>query len=66
SFWQQLTATDFSFLEKLDTMNNRYIDNANFFSVETPDQESDDGLYDLLLGEYKDWIPKARKLGLLE
>lgn len=66
SFWQQLTATDFSFLEKLDTMDNRFIDNANFFSVETPDQESDEGLYDLLLGEYKDWIPKARKLGLLE
>lgn len=66
SFWQQLTETDFSFLEKLDTMDNRFIDNANFFSVETPDQESDEGLYDLLLGEYKEWIPKARKLGLLE
>ncbi len=65
-FWQQLTSTDFSFLEKLDTMQNRYIDNANFFSVEMPDQESDEGLYDLLLGEYKEWIPKARKLGLLE
>jgi stress response protein SCP2/uncharacterized protein YegL len=66
SFWQQLTETDFSFLEKLDTMDNRFIDNANFFSVETPDQESDEGLYDLLLGEYKEWIPKARKLDLLE
>lgn len=66
SFWQKLTETDFSFLEKLDTMNNRFIDNANFFSVETPDQESDEALYDLLLSEYKEWIPKARQQGLLE
>jgi len=65
-FWQQLTSTDFSFLEKLDTMQSRFIDNANFFSVEMPDQESDESLYDLLLGEYKDWIPKARAQGLLE
>ena len=65
-FWQKLTETDFSFLEKLDTMNNRFIDNANFFSVEAPDQETDEGLYDLLLAEYKEWIPKARQLGLLD
>ncbi len=64
-FWQKLTATDFSFLEKLDTMNNRFIDNASFFSVEAPDQETDEGLYDLLLTEYKEWIPKAKQLGLL-
>jgi len=65
-FWQKLTETDFSFLEKLDTMDNRFIDNANFFSVEAPDQETDEGLYDLLLTEYKEWIPKARQLGLLD
>ena len=65
-FWQKLTETDFSFLEKLDTMNNRFIDNANFFSVEAPDQETDEGLYDLLLTEYKEWIPKARQSGLLD
>jgi hypothetical protein len=47
-------------------MNNRFIDNANFFSVEAPDQETDEDLYDLLLAEYKEWIPKARQLGLLD
>jgi hypothetical protein len=65
-FWQRLTETDFSFLEKLDTMNNRFIDNANFFSVESPDKETDEDLYDLMLAEYKEWIPKARQLGLLD
>ena len=64
-FFASLFATDFAFLEKLDAMTGRYLDNANFFSVLKPDEFTDEVLYDLLLGEYKDWLPQARKLGLL-
>ena len=46
-------------------MAGRYLDNANFFSVLKPDEHPDEALYDLLLGEYKAWLPQARKLGLL-
>lgn len=64
-FFARLLETDFSFLEKLDTLEGRHIDNANFFSVEKPDQESDEDLYELLLLEYKVWLPLARQRGLL-
>ncbi len=64
-FFASLFASDFSFLEKLDAMTGRYLDNANFFSVLKPDEFTDEVLYDLLLGEYKSWLPQARKLGLL-
>jgi len=64
-FFASLFASDFAFLEKLDAMTGRYLDNANFFSVFKPDEHPDEALYDLLLGEYKSWLPQARKLGLL-
>ena len=64
-FFKSLFGSDFAFLEKLDSLDGRLVDNANFFSVLKPDEYPDDELYDLLLGEYKDWLPKARKLGLL-
>ena len=65
SLLDAMLRTNFSFLEKLDTMPGRYIDNANFFSVETPDEHDDDTLYQLLLNEYKDWLVKARQQNLL-
>lgn len=64
-FFARLFETDFAFLEKLDTMPGRYLDNANFFSVGKPDEYPDEELYDLLLGEYKTWLPQARQRGLL-
>jgi stress response protein SCP2 len=51
--------TSFTFLEELDEMEGRFIDNANFFSVEDPAQIADDELYDLLLEEYPGWVKKA-------
>ena len=65
-FFASLFASDFAFLEKLDAMTGRYLDNANFFSVLKPDEFTDEVLYDLLLAEYKGWLPQARKLGLLK
>ncbi len=65
AFLKSALASDFTFLENLDTMSNRYIDNANFFSVEEPQSISDDELYHLLMTEYPQWLKLAKTNGLL-
>jgi len=57
--------SDFPFLEKLDELDGRLIDNAGFFAVASPDEHSDADLYDLLMGEYPDWVRQAGQHGLL-
>ena len=59
-------ASDFSFLEKLDGMSDRYVDNANLFSLEDPESISDEKLYDLLMTEYPGWLKLARNRHLLK
>ncbi|MFC5513701.1 VWA domain-containing protein [Massilia jejuensis] len=56
---------DFPFLEKLDELDGRLIDNADFFSVASPDEHSDAALYDLLMTEYPAWLKLATQHGLL-
>ena len=43
---------DFQFLEELDDMPGRFVDNADFFSVADPAALSDEQLYDLMMNEY--------------
>jgi len=57
--------SDFPFLEKLDELDGRLIDNADFFSVATPDEHADAALYDLLMTEYPQWVAQARRHGLI-
>ncbi|MDY0974813.1 VWA domain-containing protein [Massilia sp. CFBP9012] len=57
--------SDFPFLEKLDELDGRLIDNADFFSVASPDEHSDGALYDLLMNEYPQWVSQARQRGLI-
>lgn len=57
--------SDFPFLEKLDELDGRLIDNADFFAVASPDEHSDDQLYDLLMTEYPGWVKQAAQHGLL-
>ncbi|MCD2518985.1 VWA domain-containing protein [Massilia sp. G4R7] len=57
--------SDFPFLEKLDDLSGRLIDNADFFSVASPDEHSDAALYDLLMTEYPGWVRQAREHGLI-
>ena len=59
------TDSDFPFLEKLDELSGRFVDNADFFSVASPDEHADGELYDLLMTEYPSWLKQARQLGLL-
>jgi hypothetical protein len=56
---------DFQFLEELDDMPGRFVDNADFFSVADPADLSDEQLYDLMMNEYPGWLKLARAQGLL-
>ncbi len=51
----------FEFLERLDTLTGRFIDNANFANVNDLSAISDDELYKLLLEEYSDWLALCRQ-----
>lgn len=64
-FFRSLAASDFRFLEELDNLHGRFIDNANFFSVEDPSNISDEELYDLLMKEYPTWLKQASEKGLI-
>lgn len=66
-FWQFMAigSGSFRFLKKLDTMSNRYVDNANFFSIDNPDSISDEALYDLLMTEYPSWVKQAKVKSLI-
>ncbi len=55
----------FSFLQALDTMTGRFIDNANFFALDDLNKISDSELYNRLLNEYPSWLKEARKKGIL-
>ncbi len=59
------SGSEFEFLEELDAMTGRFVDNANFFAVEDPATIPDADLYELLMGEYPGWLQLARQRGLL-
>lgn len=56
---------EFKFLEELDDLGGRHVDNANFFAVVDPANIRDDQLFELLMGEYPGWLTQARTKGLL-
>jgi stress response protein SCP2 len=62
----QFADSDFPFLENLDALDGRLIDNANYFSVATPDEHPDAALFDLLMSEYPEWVKLARRQGMLD
>jgi hypothetical protein len=56
----------FYFLDKLDNLSGRNIDNANFFKVPDLSTKSDDDLYSLLLNEFPSFINEARNKRLIK
>jgi len=66
-FWQFIGIghENFKFLKKLDTMEGRLIDNANFFEIKNINEIIDEKLYDLLLSEYPTWEKLAKNNGLI-
>ncbi len=56
----------FSFLENLDNLPGRLIDNANFFQIQDLAKMSDQELYSKLLGEFPDWLKLAKTHNLIK
>lgn len=56
---------NFHFLEHLDTMEGRYVDNANYFSITEPDDIHESHFYNLLMTEYPLWIERIREKNML-
>lgn len=54
------------YLEHLDDMLGRVVDNANFFQVRDIKKMKDEELYEKLLEEYGDWTAAARMAGILQ
>lgn len=67
-FWQfvGIGSERFAFLDKLDHLSGRKIDNANFLKIDNIAKLSDEDLYDRLLTEYPSWLKEARQSGIVQ
>lgn len=67
-FWQFMGVgtANFSYLEKLDDLDGRYIDNADFFSVASLTSKTDEQMYEALTNEYPGWLKEAVRKGLVK
>lgn len=67
-FWQfiGIGRERFNFLEELDDMQGRFVDNADFFKITDISKISDEELYDKLLTELPSWIDTVRQKGLIQ
>lgn len=54
-----------SFLEKLDDLTGRVVDNASFFHAANPHAVTDEQLYDGITREFAGWLTAARAAGVI-
>lgn len=66
-FWQfvGIGREKFSFLQKLDDLSGRHVDNADFFKVDDIKNVTDEELYGKLLTEFPDWLSEVKAKGML-
>jgi uncharacterized protein YegL len=66
-FWQfvGIGKEKFNFLQKLDDLTERFIDNADFFKLNDFNSISDEELYDRILTEFPTWLKEAREKGII-
>ncbi|MFB9994542.1 VWA domain-containing protein [Deinococcus oregonensis] len=68
-FWKfmgiEAGRVDFDFLEKLDDLKGRRVDNADFFRVPAPIRIPDGELFELLVNELDSWQRDAKAQGIL-
>lgn len=55
----------FPYLEKLDELPNRFLDNAGFMHINDISSIDDSSLYGGLLNEYPEWFEEASSKGIL-
>jgi hypothetical protein len=69
-FWQFIglnkNEDEFEFLQALDDLKGRVIDNADFFQLNDIDEIDDDFLYNRLMTEFPSWIQQAKSQGILK
>lgn len=53
------------FLEKLDDLRGRTVDNASFFHARDPHRVTDSALYDGITHEYAGWLAAAAAVGIV-
>jgi hypothetical protein len=53
------------FLEKLDDLGGRAVDNASFFHAAVPHAVTDEQLYDGITREFAGWLAAARTAGII-
>lgn len=66
-FWKFLSIgqQSMAFLEQLDTLTQRFVDNANYEPVGDVDAISDALLFKKMLEEFPDWLKEVRTKGLI-
>lgn len=66
-FWQfvGVGGTSYGILEELDTMEGRYVDNANFFALDDFMTAPNDELYSRLLEEFPSWLREVKSKGMI-
>lgn len=66
-FWQfvGVGGSNYGVLEKLDTMEGRYVDNANFCALDDFKKVSNQELYSRLLNEFPQWMKEIRQKGMI-
>lgn len=66
-FWQfvGIGEESFKFLQKLDDLSGRYVDNADFFKVQDIAKIPDEELYEKLLTEFPAWLEEIKTKGML-
>lgn len=66
-FWQfvGIGGHNYGVLERLDTMDGRYVDNAGFFALDDFKTVPDSDLYDRLLEEFPKWLEEVRRKGMI-
>ncbi len=66
-FWQfvGVGGDDYGVLEKFDTMEGRYVDNANFFALDDFRTVPNSELYSRLLNEFPQWLKEIKQKNMI-
>lgn len=66
-FWQFIGVGDdsFEYLQKLDDLDGRFVDNADFFHCHNINKLSDEELYDQITKEYPKWLQIIKQKGMI-
>lgn len=67
-FWKFLSigSSPMAFLQKLDDLKERFVDNADYQHIGSLSTITDDKLFDLMLEEFPEWISEVRSKGLIK